>query len=202
MGKVDGKVAIVTGAGRGMGRAIAAGYLHEGASVVVTAAREQAELDWFSQQEWSQRVLGQLADITNAHSCEQVIAQGLQRFGKVYVLVNHSRRRNQHRHDSCQHPTGGARPSASAGDFGGACGFSGLGCLTLVNRATPDRHRGESLHSRGQGYRRRDWTIKKMLLSSKLAPYFLSVSRESVSKQYPILYAVWILTPGWTAMLC
>src|SRR5260370_7613563 len=92
MGKVDGKVAIVTGAGRGMGRAIAAGYLHEGASVVVTAAREQAELDWFSQQEWSQRVLGQLADITNAHACEQIIAQALQRFGKVDVLVNNAGR--------------------------------------------------------------------------------------------------------------
>ena len=92
MGKLDGKVAIVTGAGRGMGHAIAAGYLHEGASVVVTAAREQAELDWFSQQAWSQRVLGQLADITNAHACEQIIAQALQRFGKVDVLVNNAGR--------------------------------------------------------------------------------------------------------------
>src|SRR5260370_16961822 len=92
MGKVDGKVAIVTGAGRGMGRAIAAGYLHEGASVVVTAAREQAELDWFSQQGWSQRGLGQLADITNAHACKQIIAQALQRFVKGDVLVTNAAR--------------------------------------------------------------------------------------------------------------
>src|SRR5260370_14671354 len=92
MGKVGGKVGIVTGAGRGMGRDIAAGYLHEGAAGVVTGAREQAELDWFSQQAWSQRVLGQLADITNAHACEQIIAQALQRFGKVDVLVNNAGR--------------------------------------------------------------------------------------------------------------
>src|SRR5260370_35596296 len=96
MGKVGGKVGIVTGAGRGMGRAIAAGYLHEGASVVVTAAREEAELDWFSQQEWSQGVMGQLADITNAHACEQIIAQALQRFGKVDVLVNNAGRGMQY----------------------------------------------------------------------------------------------------------
>jgi NAD(P)-dependent dehydrogenase (short-subunit alcohol dehydrogenase family) len=45
MGKLDGKVAIVTGAGRGIGRAIAEAYLQEGASVTITAARGQAELD-------------------------------------------------------------------------------------------------------------------------------------------------------------
>jgi len=92
MGKLDGKVAIVTGAGRGMGRAIADAYLREGASVVVTAAREQGELEWFSQQRWSERVLTQLADVTDPQACEQVVAQTLQRFGKVDVLVNNAGR--------------------------------------------------------------------------------------------------------------
>ena len=48
MGTLDGKVAIVTGGGRGIGRAIAEGYAQEGCRVVVTAARERREVDSFS----------------------------------------------------------------------------------------------------------------------------------------------------------
>ena len=44
MGTLAGKVAIVTGGGRGIGRAIAQAYLQEDAGVVVTATREKAVL--------------------------------------------------------------------------------------------------------------------------------------------------------------
>lgn len=45
MGKLEGKVAIITGGGRGMGRAIAEGFIKEGARIVVTAARERNEIE-------------------------------------------------------------------------------------------------------------------------------------------------------------
>ncbi len=92
MGKLDGKVAIVTGAGRGIGRAIAEAYVQEGAKVAVTAAREQAELNQLAKQDGSERVLALLADVTNPEACEQVVDQTIQRFGHVDILVNNAGR--------------------------------------------------------------------------------------------------------------
>ncbi len=92
MGMLDGKIAIVTGAGRGIGRAIAEAYLQEGASVTVTAAREQAELDQLTQQGWSEHLLPLLADVTDPQACEQVVDQTIQRFGQIDILVNNAGR--------------------------------------------------------------------------------------------------------------
>ncbi len=92
MGKLDGKVAIVTGSGRGIGRAIAEAYVQEGAKVAVTAAREQAELDQLAKQDGSERMLALLADVTNPEACEQVVDQTIQRFGHVDILVNNAGR--------------------------------------------------------------------------------------------------------------
>jgi NAD(P)-dependent dehydrogenase (short-subunit alcohol dehydrogenase family) len=92
MGKLDGKVAIVTGAGRGIGRAIAQAYLQEGASVTVTAAREQAEIDQLTKQNQSERVLALLADVTDFEACRQVVDQTIQQFGRVDILVNNAGR--------------------------------------------------------------------------------------------------------------
>ncbi|GCE07484.1 SDR family NAD(P)-dependent oxidoreductase [Dictyobacter aurantiacus] len=92
MGKLDGKVAIITGAGRGIGRAIAEAYLREGASVTITAGREQSELDQLARQHQSAHVLPLLADVTDPAACEQVMEQTIQKFGHVDILVNNAAR--------------------------------------------------------------------------------------------------------------
>lgn len=92
MGKLDGKVAIITGGGRGLGRAIAEGFVQEGARVVVTAARERQEIDAFESSCKPGQALALLADVTDPRACEGVVIETIARFGRIDVLVNNAGR--------------------------------------------------------------------------------------------------------------
>ncbi len=92
MGKLDGKVAIVTGGGRGIGKAIAQGYVQEGCRVVVTAARERREIDSFVASWGKNKALALLADVTKYRDCEGVISETISLFGRIDVLVNNAGR--------------------------------------------------------------------------------------------------------------
>ncbi len=92
MGKLEGKVAIVTGGGRGMGRAIAEKYVQEGCSVVVIAAQERKEIDSFVSVWGKDKTLALLADVADYRACEAVIKEAISRFGRIDVLVNNAGR--------------------------------------------------------------------------------------------------------------
>src|ERR1700738_4517600 len=84
-----GRVAIVTGSSRGIGRAIASSLAHEGARVVLNA--RGAEALQSVADELTTRgsdVLAVTADVTSSTGCQQVFDQTLERFGQVDILVN------------------------------------------------------------------------------------------------------------------
>lgn len=91
MTSLKGKVAIVTGAGRGLGRAMAEALADAGARVTV-AARTAKELDAFvaEQEKAGHEALACPTDITDATAVERMVAATVRRFGQVDILVNNS----------------------------------------------------------------------------------------------------------------
>lgn len=91
MATLNGQVALVTGASRGIGRAIALALGREGASVVGTATSDGAAADIQKGfDEAGIKGLGLKLDVTDAAACEAVIGEIEKRFGAVTVLVNNA----------------------------------------------------------------------------------------------------------------
>jgi 3-oxoacyl-[acyl-carrier protein] reductase len=92
-----GKVALVTGASRGIGRGIALEMAREGADVVVNYARSEQEAHKVARgvEALSRRVLVVKADISRAEEVEAMRKQVLKEFGGVDILVNNA---GVHRH--------------------------------------------------------------------------------------------------------
>ena len=89
MRRFEGKVVIVTGAGSGIGRATAARFAEEGASVVL-AGRTEAKLKdvaaWLS----AGRALVHVADVTDEAAVAALIDATLEKFGKIDVVANNA----------------------------------------------------------------------------------------------------------------
>lgn len=89
MGKLDGKVAVITGASRGIGKAIAKQFLDEGAKVVLSA-RYQATLDKAVAELASPNIAGFACDVSSYDSVTKLFEQSLKRFGKIDVWINNA----------------------------------------------------------------------------------------------------------------
>lgn len=91
-GRLDGKVALVTGGSRGIGRAVAERFAREGAAVIVNFAahREDAESVVERIRLRGGRALAIQADVADRRAVLAMVERGLREFSRVDVLVNNA----------------------------------------------------------------------------------------------------------------
>ena len=88
MGGLDGKIVLVTGGGRGIGKGIARGMVKEGASVAISG-RVKDTLDKTAA-ELGENVLAVPADVTDEGQVDALFKAVMDRFGRLDVLVNNA----------------------------------------------------------------------------------------------------------------
>ncbi|MDB2089274.1 SDR family oxidoreductase [Clostridium paraputrificum] len=128
MSKLLGKVAIITGASRGIGRAIAVELGKEGASVVINYSKDEEGANETLE---VLRELGVVAyaikrDVSSFEGAEEIINKALEHFGKIDIVVNNAAR-----------STLGLFMDATREDIEGLISTNLLGAMYLTKLAIP-----------------------------------------------------------------
>ena len=92
MGKLDGKVALVTGSGRNIGRATVLKLAAEGAHVVVNSRTNKAEADAVAEEvrAGGGKALSLLADVAKKEQVDNMVSRALAEFGRIDILINNA----------------------------------------------------------------------------------------------------------------
>jgi SDR family mycofactocin-dependent oxidoreductase len=99
MGRVEGKVAFITGAARGQGRSHALRLAQEGADIIAVDIDEQVQTNWCSTateedlaetvklvEDLDRRIIARTADVRNLAALESVVAEGIAEFGRLDIV--------------------------------------------------------------------------------------------------------------------
>ena len=92
MGKLEGKVALVTGSGRNIGRATVLQLAREGCHVVVNARSNEQEANAVAReaQDLGVKAAAIIADVGKRDQCEMIAEKALSQFGRVDILINNA----------------------------------------------------------------------------------------------------------------
>src|SRR5690606_15883816 len=91
-GRLDGKIALITGADSGIGRAVAIAFAREGADVVVAYLNEHEDAQetarWVEQA--GRQCLLLPGDLAQKAQCQALVDKTVERFGRIDILVNNA----------------------------------------------------------------------------------------------------------------
>lgn len=92
MNKLEGKVALITGSGRNIGRATALKLAAEGADIVVNARSNQQEAESVAEEvrALGVKALPILADVAVKEQVDSMISKAMAEFGKIDILINNA----------------------------------------------------------------------------------------------------------------
>jgi NAD(P)-dependent dehydrogenase (short-subunit alcohol dehydrogenase family) len=91
-GKLEGKVALITGGDSGIGRAVAVLFAREGADVAIIylSEHEDAEVTKKAVEQEGRRALTFSGDVTDPEFCRAAVAETVKEFGTINILVNNA----------------------------------------------------------------------------------------------------------------
>jgi NAD(P)-dependent dehydrogenase (short-subunit alcohol dehydrogenase family) len=88
--KLQDRVAVITGAAQGIGRACAERFLAEGARVVIGDVNEQRLFDTAREIGEPERVVALLADVSRKEQVDALVATAVETFGRIDIMVNNA----------------------------------------------------------------------------------------------------------------
>jgi NAD(P)-dependent dehydrogenase (short-subunit alcohol dehydrogenase family) len=90
-GKLDGKIALITGASRGLGKAMAIALAEQGASIALVG-RDRAQLEKSAEEVWRTGSGGQVfqADVTSEDDVRRLETEVSQTLGRIQILINNA----------------------------------------------------------------------------------------------------------------